>query len=169
MTWSSNRRLLVYLCEFNDTAQWYIPLMDSAAILNREVSRCAISDEESPCRGGGVCSGLAFLLPLVLGFYAQSAHPCDLRMKNTVHSLIQTNGVLTAKQIGSVMYTQRACEGGSTRLGMTPGGGCKPGPRSKASAAAAIACAVAFELCPIVTPICRHDIAAPVVDRRVGK
>lgn len=73
-------------------------------------------------------------------------------MKNTVHSLIQTNGVLTAKQIGSVMYTQRTWEGGSVRLGITPGGGCKPGPWSRASAAAAIACAVALELCAMVIP-----------------
>ena len=55
------------------------------------------------------------------------------------------------------------------RLGITPGGGCKPGPRSRASVAAAIACAVALELCDIVVSIRRHDIAAPVVDRRVGR
>lgn len=36
------------------------------------------------------------------------------------------------------------------KLGITPGGGCKPGPWSRASAAAAIACAVALVLCAIM-------------------
>lgn len=36
------------------------------------------------------------------------------------------------------------------KLGITPGGGCKPGPRSRASAAAAIASAVALGLWAIV-------------------
>ena len=71
-------------------------------------------------------------------------------MKDTVYNLIHTNGVLTAKQIGNVMYTQYACEDGSMRFGITPGGGCKPGPRSEASAAATIACTVALGLCAMV-------------------
>lgn len=97
--------MYAYLREFNDTLQWYIPLMDSAAVLNDIISGGTKSDQESPCRGGGVCSALVtrqFLL-VIPGLYTQSAHPCDLRMKNAVHSLIQTNGVLTAKQIGRVM------------------------------------------------------------------
>ena len=47
---------------------------------------------------------LMFRPPLEL--HLQSAHPRDLRMKKTVYNLIQTNGVLTAKQIGNVTYTQ---------------------------------------------------------------
>ena len=38
------------------------------------------------------------------------------------------------------------------KLGITPGGGCKPGPESRASAAAAIASVVALGLCPMVIP-----------------
>ena len=75
-------------------------------------------------------------------------------MKNAVHSLIQTNGVLTAKQIGSVTYTQRAWDGGSIKLGITPAGGCRPGPLSNASVAAAIAWAVALRFCAMEVP-CR--------------
>ena len=36
------------------------------------------------------------------------------------------------------------------KLGITPGGGSRPGPRSMASIAAAIACAVALGLCAMV-------------------
>ena len=46
------------------------------------------------------------------------------------------------------------------KLGMTPGGGCKPGPRSIASAAAA-AIAVALGFCVMVGD-CMGDIAALV-------
>lgn len=53
------------------------------------------------------------------------------------------------------------------KLGMTPGGGSKPGPRRRASAAAAIACAVAFGLCAMMI---RGTILQRLYgDRRVGK
>lgn len=93
-----------YLCEFHDTTQWYIPLMDSTAVLNDNVHGSAIADKEGPRGGRGVCSALAIrnLIHAILGLNTQSAHPWDLRMKKAVHSLIQTKGVLTAKQIGSV-------------------------------------------------------------------
>ena len=46
------------LCEFNDAVQWYVPLVDSAAVLNDYVDGRDICDEESPCEGGGVCDVL---------------------------------------------------------------------------------------------------------------
>ena len=60
--------------------------MDSASIKNDEISRGAISDEESPRRGRCVCEALAILriLRVIPGVYTQSAQPWDLRMKNTV-------------------------------------------------------------------------------------
>ena len=76
---------VTYLCEFNDTSQWDIPLMDSSAVKNDEISRGTVSDEKSPRGGRCVCQALAILLRRVLlEVYAQSAQPCDLRMKNTV-------------------------------------------------------------------------------------
>ena len=53
---------MLYLCEFNDTSQLYVPLMDSAAILDDKVSGDDVSDEKSPRGGGGVCSALAMKL-----------------------------------------------------------------------------------------------------------
>lgn len=50
----------IYLCKLYDTSQWYVPLMDSAAVLDDEVSGDDISDEECPCGGRGVWYVLAF-------------------------------------------------------------------------------------------------------------
>ena len=102
-SWCGQSGRMFYLCEFDDATQLDVPLMDSAAVLDDKVGGGDVSDKESPRGGGGVCSALAIKLSYtrIPGLYTQSAHPCDLRMKKTVYSLIKTNGVLTARQIGS--------------------------------------------------------------------
>ena len=59
---AEGKRWRIYLCEFNDTSQLDIPLMDSAAVKDDEVSRGTISDKKSPRSGRCVCQALAILL-----------------------------------------------------------------------------------------------------------
>lgn len=70
--------------------------------------------------------------------------------------------------MGSVTYTQRAWGVGLLQLEMTPGGVCKPGPRSNASIAAAIAWAVVLGFCATEIPR-RILFVAFIDDRWVGR
>ena len=77
----------VYLCEFYDSSQLYIPLMNSTAILNDKVSGGDVSNEKSPRSGAGVCSALANKFPSEYSCMIVHTVSPSMRSENDKHSV----------------------------------------------------------------------------------
>ena len=72
------KRRVFCLCEFNDAVQWYVPLVDSAAVLNDDVDGSDVCYEECPCEGGGVCNVLNIQRPNVISIIPTIGPPVGL-------------------------------------------------------------------------------------------